>query len=251
MNETESPTPTESGGPDSLEDLLKQVPRLSEGVFSYLQAYLKKFTLSLQQDLLQTLFWIFLVILLFQVTYLALSLVVRGAGEGLGLVLGNRVWLGNLIAGGALIVLLLLFFKVGLWALHRSLKKKSLEPAIVEREIQQTLVAMQEDFRGVFQVKAWVERYPLPTTGAVAVLGFWMGGNLFHSSETKPISGSAEVPGAGSVSIPWIASLSNVLLTTFSDVLKDAAHLWLQENLSSFASQPVTNPDAECPPPAP
>jgi hypothetical protein len=63
----------------------------------------------------------------------------------------------------------------------------------------------------------------------VAIFGFWVGGRLVHEEPRR----TENLDSLNTTSSDFLFSLSNILLTTFSDVVKDAAHLWVQKNLET------------------
>lgn len=217
------------GGPESVKSLVRHAAPLTDQLAAYFQAHLKKIFSALKLDLLQTLFWVLILVLFMQAAYLSLSLVLHGGGEGLGILLGNRPWLGSLLVGATLLLLILLGIQVLMASLRKAVRQAQGEPQREREKIEASLAAISQDIAGAFELKAWVRQYPLPTTGAVAVLGFWVGGQLVHGEDSvAPVAAASAASGAAAV--PWFAPLLEIAMSTLSDVTKDVLHQWLQQN---------------------
>lgn len=219
---------------------MRHAAPLADQLAAYFQAHLKKISSALKLDLLQTLFWVLLLILFMQAAYLSLSLILHGGGEGLGVLLGNRPWLGSLLVGAALLVFILLGFQILMASLRKAVRQAQADPQREREKIEAALTAISQDIAAAFELKAWVRQYPLPATGAVAVLGFWVGGQLVHGKDSAaPVAAASAASGAAAV--PWFAPLLEMAMGTLTNVTQEALQQWLKQRLPSEGDETSPN----------
>jgi hypothetical protein len=115
--QTTSHPPT---GPDALAEALRRLAEAREFFVHLLVAEIGKFKLRLRQGAMWAIAGLTAVVLLLAILVSAAGLLLFGLAGWVGVLLGNRAWLGEIIVGGGILLLVILGLAWGLWAWQAS-----------------------------------------------------------------------------------------------------------------------------------
>ena len=131
-----APGEQESSPPEALRRLQQQIEALQAYFTHFVSAKIDGFLLSSRQIALWTALGIMGLMALIGLIVTAIVLLLSGAAAGLGLLFGGQLWLGQVVVGGGLLILLALGIFIGMrtWQ-HRSRQQKVQQ--YDERQLQQ------------------------------------------------------------------------------------------------------------------
>ena len=131
-----APGEQEPSPPEALRHLQQQIEELQAYFTHFVSAKVDGFVLSSRQIALWTALGILSLIALAGLIITAIVLLLGGAAAGFGLLFGGRLWLGQVVVGGGLLLLLALSILVGMriWR-HKSRQQKVQQ--YDERQLQQ------------------------------------------------------------------------------------------------------------------
>jgi hypothetical protein len=98
--------------------------------------------------------------------------------------------------------------------------------------IANTSKGMARNFLGMLKIQDWAREYPLKTTGFAAVFGFVIGGKIVSPAPAELEISKSPSPTKSVGKNIWF-DLTAMLTTAAVDILKDAAHTWLAQNIPS------------------
>jgi len=131
-----APGEQEPSPPEALRRLQQQIEELQAYFTHFVSAKVDSFRLSSRQLVLWAALGIIGLIALIGLVVTAIVLLLSGAAAGLGLLFGGQLWLGQVVIGGGLLLLLALGVLIGMrtWQ-HRSRQQKVQQ--YDERQLQQ------------------------------------------------------------------------------------------------------------------
>jgi len=131
-----APGEQEPSPPEALRRLQQQIEELQAYFTHFVSAKVDGFRLSGQKLALWIALGLIGLLALAALVITAIVLLLDGAAAGLGLLFGGRLWLGQVVVGGGLLILLALGIFIGMRAWqHRSLQQKVQQ--YDERQLQQ------------------------------------------------------------------------------------------------------------------
>lgn len=169
--DTDDPERKDTSELDALKLLIEQLHELREYFSYFVTAKTEEVKLSLRNALL----WVVLI----AVGWVAVSgliitanwYVLSGTAEGLGVLCGDRLWVGKIITG------VLVLAGLGFWMYSTMIKRKYRTDQTTDAKtaMNQTLHSLKQIMSGMVDVGAHVRRHPWVATGSALAAGFVVG----------------------------------------------------------------------------